>query len=243
MVRAGRAHCAAASAGRPGRPRCPGRRGGLPCHAPGARRSTDSLVSKGSDAYEATQHYNREFGDEAAVVLVKGKVDRLVLTQNRDRIAGLEVCLGAPPPQEGAPLAIAARKPAACQELAKLKPFKTVVGPGTFVLTAIAGAEQFLAQRAQQAQQQAESNRKLAEKISKRRGDSPAEQKRLGEIAAKQTVSEFERDLVGLAVRYNILSRPQSPEFISALVFDLRCSRRARPRRASPTSSRHATRR
>src|SRR5215213_7402434 len=138
--------------------------------------STDSLVSSGSDAYQATQHYNREFGDEAAVVLVKGKVDRLVLTQNRDRIAGLEVCLGAPPPQEGAPLAIAARKPAACRELAKLKPFKTVVGPGTFVLTAIAGAEQFLSQRAQQAQQQAESNRKLAEKISKRRGDSPAQQ-------------------------------------------------------------------
>src|SRR4051794_2444563 len=182
--------------------------------------STDSLVSKGSDAYEATQHYNREFGDEAAVVLVKGKVDRLVLTQNRDRIAGLEVCLGAPPPQEGAPLAIAARKPAPCRELAKLKPFKTVVGPGTFVLTAIAGAEQFLSQQAQQAQQQAASNQKLAEKISKRRGDPPAEQKRLGQIAAKQTVSQFEQQLVGLAVRYNILSRPQSPEFISALVFD-----------------------
>jgi uncharacterized protein len=182
--------------------------------------STDSLVSKGSDAYEATQRYNREFGDEAAVVLVKGKVDRLVLTQNRDRIAGLEVCLGAPPPAEGAALAVAARKPAPCRELAKLKPFKTVVGPGTFVLTAIKGAEDFLAQRAQQAQQQAESNRKLAEKISKRRGDSAAEQKRLGAIAAKQTISEFERELVGLAVRYNILSRPQSPEFISALVFD-----------------------
>src|SRR3954447_18473149 len=182
--------------------------------------STDSLVSKGSDTYEATQRYNRQFGDEAAVVLVKGKVDRLVLTQNRDRIAGLEVCLGAPPPQEGAPLAIAARKPAPCRELAKLKPFKTVVGPGTFVLTAITGANQFLAQRAQQAQQQAKSNRVLAEKISKRRGDPPAEQKRLGDIAAKQTVAEFERDLVGLAVRYNILSRPQSPEFISALVFD-----------------------
>src|SRR5215213_2308140 len=182
--------------------------------------STDSLVSSGSDSYQATQHYNREFGDEAAVVLVKGKVDRLVLTQNRDRIAGLEVCLGAPPPQQGAPLAIAAQRPAPCRELAKLKPFKTVVGPGTFVLTAIKGAEDFLSLRAQQAQRDAESNRKLAEKISKRRGDPPAQQKRLGDIAAKQTMSEFQRDLVGLAVRYNILSRPQSPEFISALVFD-----------------------
>ena len=30
------------------------------------------------------------------------------------------------------------------------------------------------------------------------------------------------RQLVGLAVRYNIMSRPQSPEFISALMFDPR---------------------
>ena len=62
-------------------------------------------MGEGSDAYKATQRYNREFGDEAVVVLVKGEVDRLVLTQNRDKIAGLEVCLGAPPPTEGAPLA------------------------------------------------------------------------------------------------------------------------------------------
>ncbi len=184
--------------------------------------STDSLVGKGSDAYKATQRYNKEFGDEAAVVLVKGELKRLVLTENRDRIASLEVCLGAPPPTPGAPLAQEAVKPAACQELAKLKPFKTVIGPGTFVLTAIKGAEDFLGQRAQTARQDAESNRQLAERLSKRRGDPPAEQKRLGEIAARQTVNEFQRELVGLAVRYNIMSRPQSPEFISALVFDTR---------------------
>ena len=182
--------------------------------------STDSLVGKGSDAYKATELYNRQFGDEAAVVLVKGEIDRLVLTQNRDKIAGLEVCLGAPAPTPGAPLAEAARKPAPCRELAKLKPFQTVVGPGTFVLTAIKGAEDFLGQRSQQAQQQAESNRKLAEQLSRRRGDSRAEQKALGEAAAKQTLNEFQRELVGLAVRYNILARPQSPEFIAALVFD-----------------------
>jgi hypothetical protein len=182
--------------------------------------STDALVGKGSDTYKATQHFNREFGDEAVVVLAKGKLDRLVLGEDRNRIAALEVCLGAPAPVPNAPLAVEARKPAPCRELAELKPFKTVVGPGTFVLTAVKGAEDFLGQRAQQAQRDAEKNRKLAERISKRRGDSTREQKRLGEIAARQTLNEFQRDLVGLAVRYNIMSRPQSPEFISALVFD-----------------------
>jgi len=192
--------------------------------------STDSLVGEGSDAYKATQRYNREFGDEAVVILAKGRLDRLVLTENRDRIAGLEVCLGAPPPQEGAPLAQAARQPAPCRELAELKPFKTVVGPGTFVLTAIKGAEDFLGQRAQQAQRDAQQNRQVAERLSKRRGDPPGEQKRLGEIAARQTLNEFQRELVGLAVRYNIMSRPQSPEFISALVFDSKASRPGTPK-------------
>src|SRR4051794_21316751 len=86
--------------------------------------STDSLVGKGSDSYKATQRFNKEFGGESVVVLVRGHLDRLVLTQNRDRIASLEVCLGAPPPTPGAALAVAAVRPAPCQELAKLKPFK-----------------------------------------------------------------------------------------------------------------------
>ena len=182
--------------------------------------STDSLVSGGSDAAQATERFNKEFGGESAVVLVKGKVDRLVLTENRDRIASLEICLGAPPPTEGAPLAAAAREPAPCRELAKLKPFKTVVGPGTFVLTAVKGAQDFLGLRAREAQKRAQENRKLAEQLSKRRGDSAAQQKQLGETAAKQTLDEFQRQLVGLAIRYNIMSRPESPEFISTLVFD-----------------------
>lgn len=182
--------------------------------------STGSLVGEGSDAFKATERFNKEFGDEAVVVLVKGKLDRLVLSEDRNRIASLEICLGAPPPVEAAPLAVAARRPAPCRELAELKPFKTVVGPGTFVLTAVKGAEDFLGQRTRDAQQRAEQNRKLAVQLARRRGDSRAEQKRLGELAAQQTLSDFQRELVGLAVRYNIMSRPQSPEFISALVFD-----------------------
>src|SRR3954463_4744257 len=63
--------------------------------------STDSLVGKSSEAYKATKHFNKELGDEAVVVLVKGRVDRLVLTDNRNRIAQLEICLGAPPPEQG----------------------------------------------------------------------------------------------------------------------------------------------
>ena len=184
--------------------------------------STDALVGKGSDAYKATQGYNREFGDEAVVVLVKGELDRLVLTENRNRIASLEVCLGAPPPVEGAPLAQAARQPAPCRELAKLKPFKTVVGPGTFVLTAIKGAEDWIAQRQEGAQARGDQAARNAVALAKRRGDSKAEQKRLADSARKLAQSEFTRELVGLAVRYNIMSRPQSPEFISTVVFDTR---------------------
>ena len=184
--------------------------------------STDALVGEGSDAYKATQRFNKEFGDEALVVLVKGKLDRLVLTDNRNRIASLEVCLGAPPPIEDAPLAQAARSPAPCRELQQLKPFKTVVGPGTFVLTAVKGAEDWLGQRQRGAEQQGEVAARNAAALAKKRGDSPAEQKRLADAARQLARSEFERELIQLAVRYNILSRPQSPEFISTVVFDTR---------------------
>src|SRR5688500_5174281 len=59
--------------------------------------ATDTLVGKGSDAYQATETYRERFGDHAIVILVRGpkaeSLPDLVLTKNLGRLLGLEGCL------------------------------------------------------------------------------------------------------------------------------------------------------
>ena len=54
---------------------------------------TDQLVDSDSSAYRATQDFKERFGDDAVVVLVKGDLDRLVLTSELGKLLSLEGCL------------------------------------------------------------------------------------------------------------------------------------------------------
>src|ERR671931_1428367 len=93
--------------------------------------STDTLVNRSSDTFKATERFKRDFGDEAVVVLVKGDLQRTILTSDLGRVLKLEGCIsGNVPPQA------LARLPSACRELAQFKPAKVVYGPGTFLNTA-----------------------------------------------------------------------------------------------------------
>ena len=81
--------------------------------------------------------------------------------------------------------------------------------------------EQFAKQQqsaALQGQQAAEAARRL----SKRRGDPPAEQERLARAAADAVNAKFISDTLKLALRYGISGVPRinDPSFVSALVFD-----------------------
>ncbi|MEA2445515.1 MAG: uncharacterized protein QOJ12_2807 [Thermoleophilales bacterium] len=181
--------------------------------------STDTLVGKGSGAYKATQRFKREFGDEAVVVLVRGELQRLVLTPNLGHITALEGCIGGHPPTAQREQALRALPPV-CREFAALQPAKAVYGPGTFINTAVSRAEEWLGGRARSAQTASQAACDAATKASKSRGDSARTQARLCASARNVVMSQFQQELVGLAVRYNITSTPRSLEFISALVFD-----------------------
>ena len=181
--------------------------------------STDTLVGEGSDAYQATERFKKEFGDEAVVVLVRGDLQRLVLTPNLGQITTLEGCIGGNPPRQNREEALR-RLPPVCREFAELKPARAVYGPGTFINTAITRANEWISGRAESANKRAEQAAEAARRASRERGDPKREQERLAENARQLVMSEFQRDLVGLAVRYNIISKPDSIEFISALVFD-----------------------
>ncbi len=96
--------------------------------------ATDTLVGKGSDTYQATEVYRERFGDHAIIVLVRGDLQRLVLTDNLGRLLGLEGCLsGNKPKDEPAP----GGKGSPCAEFARTKPVKVVYGPGTFINSAV----------------------------------------------------------------------------------------------------------
>jgi predicted RND superfamily exporter protein len=54
---------------------------------------TDQLVDNDSDAYRATQDFKNRFGDDAVVVLVKGDLQKLMLTSDLGKLLSLEGCL------------------------------------------------------------------------------------------------------------------------------------------------------
>ena len=66
--------------------------------------ATDTLAGRSSDAHRATERFRERFGDHAIVVLVRGPLPQLVLTDNLGRLLGLEGCLsGNRPPGRPVP--------------------------------------------------------------------------------------------------------------------------------------------
>jgi uncharacterized protein len=183
--------------------------------------ATDTLVGKRSDTYRATQASRERFGDDAIIVLVRGDLQRLVLTDNLGRLLGLEGCLsGNKPKDQAAP----GGKGSPCAEFARTKPVKVVYGPGTFINSAVGEInDQFQRQlggKAQEAQRAKEAARSLAAA----QGRTKAQQKQAADAAEQLVYAQFTRDLLRLNLRYGLglkgLPRLDDPDFVSTLVFD-----------------------
>jgi uncharacterized protein len=184
--------------------------------------ATDTLVDRSSETFEATERFKQDFGDEAVIVMVKGNLQRTVLTSDLGRVLRLEGCLSGNVPEKGLK-----DLPPQCREIAELKPAKVVFGPGTFINTAtrqISG--EFIARRNATARE-ADRLAAAARKLSAKRGDSKAEQRRLGKAARDAKLAEFTQQAIGLALRYGITGLPSldNPDFVSTLVFDTRAGR------------------
>jgi hydrophobe/amphiphile efflux-3 (HAE3) family protein len=87
----------------------------------GTLADTDSATSK------ATQEVRRDFGEEPVVVLVKGELQQLLLTENIFKLLRLEGCLSGKVP-EGAKAI-----PGPCAELGETHAVEFLTGPGTFL--------------------------------------------------------------------------------------------------------------
>jgi uncharacterized protein len=181
--------------------------------------ATDTLVDSGSDSFQATERFKRDFGDEAVLVLVRGELTRTILTRDLQRVLGLEGCLSGNVPERGL-----RELPRVCRELAELKPAQAVYGPGTFINTAATQiAERFGAEE-QANRRQAQRAARAARRLARRRGDPPAEQDRLARAASEAVRAQFVQSAIQLGLQYGLTDVPRldDPSFVSALVFDTR---------------------
>ncbi len=95
------------------------------------RAGVDTLVDGGGPTYAATQQVRRDFGEEPVVVLVKGELPNLILTENIFKLLRLEGCLSGKVPQGAKPI------PGPCAELAEMEPVEFLSGPATFLNEAV----------------------------------------------------------------------------------------------------------
>ena len=179
--------------------------------------TTETLVDSSSESFRETERFKRQFGDEAVVILVKGELDRTVLTEDLGRLLRLEGCLSGNVPPVGL-----AELPPVCAELARSRPGKVVYGPGTFINVAAGQIADEFARRQGAVRKQADRTAEAARKASKARGDSKAQQERLAQAARSLVLEEFTRQTLQLGIRYGLRGVPRidDPQFVSALVFD-----------------------
>jgi uncharacterized protein len=191
--------------------------------------ATETLVNQGSDTFKDTEHFKQDFGDEAILVLVRGELTRTVLTSDLGRLIRLEGCLSGNVPDTKKGLG---SLPPVCREIAELDPARVVYGPGTFVNTAVRQIGGQFATEQQRAAVQGQKAAEAARRLSRRRGDPPAEQERLARTAADAVNAKFVADTLRLALRYGITGVPRidDPSFVSALVFDRTAGRPGVPK-------------
>jgi len=177
---------------------------------------TDTLVSSSSDTAQANEDFKQKFGDDAVVVLVQGNLQRTMLGPDLGRLIRLEGCLSGNVPEKGL-----ADLPPACREIKELDPAKVVFGPGTFVNTSVNRITEEFAVQSEATRRQADRAARSARELSRRRGDSPAQQQRLADSARELVMGQFQQKLLQFALRYQITGVPRvdDPEFVDVLVF------------------------
>jgi hydrophobe/amphiphile efflux-3 (HAE3) family protein len=179
-----------------------------------------TFVEGSSPSYRATQSFYRSFGGEPIEIVVKGNLQRLLLSEDVERLVGLEGCLAGR--VSGGSLSGAGGASGPCAQLARTRPTKVVIGPGTFINEAALQIEEGLINREHQARRRASTAQRAVQQRALARGLSSAEAQTLGKQAAEVVMRTFEAEVAALAVRFGITKPPSlsEPEFVSRVVFD-----------------------
>lgn len=192
--------------------------------------ASDTFVERSSASYRATESYYSNFGGEPVQVLVKGNLQRLLLSSDIVRLAGLEGCLSGR--LEGGELAREGGADGPCGRLSKMHAVKVVIGPGTFINEAAVEIDGQLEGRQASAKRLAAEAQKTVKAEALRLGKSEAEADRLGAHARKAYLTGFAAEAVSLALRYGLNSMPSITDhnFVSTLVFSNTAKRPGTPK-------------
>jgi len=181
---------------------------------------TDQLVDDDSAAYRATQDFKQRFGDDAVVVLVKGDLDRLVLTSDLGRLLSLEGCLSGN--VEGGQVFTDEPAPEPCARIAEEQPAQAVLGGATFLNQSAIQATKVLQGQARAAKRQAREAAVAAALDARRQGLDEAQQAAAAQAAAQEVLTNFQQQIIQLSIDYGQsgLPRLDDPTFVSSVVFD-----------------------
>ena len=183
--------------------------------------ATSTLAGRSSESYRATERYRERFGDHAIVVLARGPLPQLLLTDNLGRLLGLEGCLSGNRPA-GREAPGGERGP--CAALARTKPVQVVYGPATFINSAVGELQNQLRTQLRSRRREAARAGTAARRLARRQGKSAREQARLARSAEQLVYAQLVRDLVALDLKYGLgvdrTPRLDDPDFVSTLVFD-----------------------
>jgi hydrophobe/amphiphile efflux-3 (HAE3) family protein len=180
----------------------------------------NTLVGSSSPSYRATQRFYQRFGDEAVVVLVRGRVKDWVFTQDLERELTMEGCISGNLPAQGIAAHGGPRGP--CAQLARAKTVKVVFGPGTFINESAAQIGDQLTAQIGNARGQAAQACQAVQQAALARHRSRAEAQRLCQQASGVVMLQFERNLIATGVRYGLTTIPtiNNPDFVGTLIFD-----------------------
>lgn len=183
-----------------------------------ASAETDTLVSRSSPAYRASQDYHRRFGDDPIYVLIEEKLGDLLGGRHElARELALEDCLSGTVRKGAKPLG------GACAELARTKPVQVVYGPGTFLAQAADALVGQVRTKLAAVQSEAQAAGDAAAAAAQKRGASGARAQQAGQAAAQAVYLQA----VGQNQQYvQALNRFQGPPtidnalFVNQVVFD-----------------------
>ena len=196
-----------------------------------ADASERQLVDTGSETFAANEDFKREFGDYAVAVLVRGDLQKLVLTSDLRTLLGLEACLSGNTP--GGQVEADQPAPAPCATLAETKPAKVVYGPATFLNQAAIQAGKIVRGEARAAVKQAQVAAAKAAATARRQGASAADQQAAAQATANEVINGFYQQMLQVAAQYGQSLGPPSindPRFVSSVVFDSRASGQPKPK-------------
>lgn len=182
--------------------------------------AVSTFVEGSSPSYKATQSFYHSFGQEPVEIVVRGNLQRLLLSEDLEKLVGLEGCLAGR--VSGSALSNAGGPNGPCGKLAHTRPAKVVIGPGTFINEAALQIEKGLVSREQTANRKAAAAERIVRERAVAKGLPSGEAAALGKQAHEVIIRNFEAEIATLAVRYGITKTPSlsEPEFISTIVFD-----------------------